>query len=188
MKTVGNFIGGQVCLSSSNQTVDVHNPASGQVERRVTQSTAAEVKQAIDVAHQAFADWSRTTPLRRARIMFNFKALLEQHRDELAALIVSEHGKVYSDALGELTRGIEVVEFACGIPHLIKGEYSADVGSGVDSFSLMQPLGVVAGITPLTSRRWCRCGCSLSRWPAAMPLCSSPRRWCLRPRFAWPNC
>ena len=148
MKTVGNFIDGQVCLSSSNQTVDVHNPASGQVERRVTQSTAAEVKQAIDVAHRAFADWSRTTPLRRARIMFNFKALLEQHRDELAELIVSEHGKVYSDALGELTRGMEVVEFACGIPHLIKGEYSPDVGSGVDSFSLMQPLGVVAGITP----------------------------------------
>ncbi|QUY47209.1 CoA-acylating methylmalonate-semialdehyde dehydrogenase [Serratia plymuthica] len=148
MKTVGNFIGGQVCLSSSNQTVDVHNPATGQVERRVTQSTAAEVKQAIDVAHQAFADWSRTTPLRRARIMFNFKALLEQHREELAQLIVSEHGKVYSDALGELTRGLEVVEFACGIPHLIKGEYSPDVGSGVDSFSLMQPLGVVAGITP----------------------------------------
>ena len=148
MKTVGNFIGGQVCLSSSNQTVDVHNPASGQVERHVTQSTAAEVKQAIDVAHQAFADWSCTTPLRRARIMFNFKALLEQHRDELAELIVSEHGKVYSDALGELTRGMEVVEFACGIPHLLKGEYSPDVGSGVDSFSLMQPLGVVAGITP----------------------------------------
>ncbi|RTF23098.1 betaine-aldehyde dehydrogenase [Serratia marcescens] len=148
MKTVGNFIDGQVCLSSSNQTVDVHNPASGQVERRVTQSTAAEVKQAIDVAHRAFADWSRTTPLRRARIMFNFKALLEQHRDELAELIVSEHGKVYSDALGELTRGMEVVEFACGIPHLIKGEYSPDVGGGVDSFSLMQPLGVVAGITP----------------------------------------
>lgn len=122
MKTVGNFIDGQVCLSSSNQTIDVHNPASGQVERRVTQSTAAEVKQAIDVAHRAFADWSRTTPLRRARIMFNFKALLEQHRDELAELIVSEHGKVYSDALGELTRGMEVVEFACGIPHLIKGE------------------------------------------------------------------
>ncbi|HEJ9056860.1 TPA: CoA-acylating methylmalonate-semialdehyde dehydrogenase [Serratia fonticola] len=148
MKTVGNFIGGQVCLSSSNQTVDVHNPASGQVERRVTQSTAAEVKQAIDVTHQAFTDWARTTPLRRARIMFNFKALLEQHREELAQLIVSEHGKVYSDALGELTRGMEVVEFACGIPHLIKGEYSPDVGTGVDSFSLMQPLGVVAGITP----------------------------------------
>lgn len=136
-KSVGNFIGGQVCLSSSNQTVDVHNPATGRVERRVTQSTATEVKQAIDVAHQAFADWSRATPLSRARIMFNFKALLEQHRDELATLIVSEHGKVYSDALGELTRGIQVVEFACGIPHLIKGEYSADVGSGVDSFSLM---------------------------------------------------
>lgn len=88
------------------------------------------------------------TPLRRARILFEFKVLLEKHRDELAALIVSEHGKVWSDALGELTRGIEVVEFACGIPHLSKGEYSFNVGSGVDSFSLMQPLGVVAGITP----------------------------------------
>ncbi|BFO12500.1 hypothetical protein GGER_50100 [Serratia rubidaea] len=121
MKIVGNFIDGQVCPSSSNQSVDVHNPATGQVERQVTQSTAAEVKQAIDVAHRAFAGWSQTTPLRRARIMFNFKALLEQHREELAQLIVSEHGKVYSDALGELTRGMEVVEFACGIPHLMKG-------------------------------------------------------------------
>ena len=80
--------------------------------------------------------------------MFNFKTLIEQHRDELAELIVREHGKVYSDALGEITRGLEVVEFACGIPHLLKGEYSADVGTGVDSFSMMQPLGVVAGITP----------------------------------------
>ncbi|NIG63031.1 MAG: aldehyde dehydrogenase family protein [Serratia symbiotica] len=101
MKTMGNFIGGQVCLSSSNQTVEVHNTATRQVERRVTQSTATEVKQDIDVAHQTFADWSRATPLRRARIMFNFKALLEQQRDELATLIVSEHGKVYSDALCE---------------------------------------------------------------------------------------
>lgn len=99
-------------------------------------------------------------PLRRARIMFNFKTLIEQHRDELAELIVREHGKVYSDALGEITRGLEVVEFACGIPHLLKGEYSADVGTGVDSFSMMQPLGVVAGITPLTSLRWYPCGCS----------------------------
>lgn len=148
MKIVSNFIGGKNCLSSSHQTADIHNPATGLVEGQVTQSTAEEVHQAIGVAHEAFADWSRTTPLRRARIMFNFKALIEQHRDELAELIVREHGKVYSDALGEITRGLEVVEFACGIPHLLKGEYSADVGTGVDSFSMMQPLGVVAGITP----------------------------------------
>ncbi|HDL8054896.1 TPA: CoA-acylating methylmalonate-semialdehyde dehydrogenase [Yersinia enterocolitica] len=148
MKIVSNFIGGKNSLSSSNQTADIHNPATGKVESQVTQSTAEEVHHAIGVAHQAFADWSRTTPLRRARIMFNFKTLIEQHRDELAELIVREHGKVYSDALGEITRGLEVVEFACGIPHLLKGEYSADVGTGVDSFSMMQPLGVVAGITP----------------------------------------
>ncbi len=148
MRIVGNFIGGKASLSSSNQTADIYNPATGKVEGQVTQSTAEEVHQAIGVAHQAFNDWSQTTPLRRARIMFNFKTLIEQHRDELAELIVREHGKVYSDALGEITRGLEVVEFACGIPHLLKGEYSADVGTGVDSFSMMQPLGVVAGITP----------------------------------------
>ena len=148
MTIVGNFIGGKITHSASNETIPVYDPATGKVVRELTQSTAAEVEKAIEVAHAAFPEWSKTAPLRRARVMFNFKALMEKHREELAALIVSEHGKVWSDALGELTRGIEVVEFACGIPHLIKGEYSADVGSGVDSFSLMQPLGVVAGITP----------------------------------------
>lgn len=148
MKIVSNFIGGKNSLSSSNLTADIHNPATGKVESQVTQSTAEEVHQAIGIAHQAFSHWSQTTPLRRARIMFNFKTLIEQHRDELAELIVREHGKVYSDALGEITRGLEVVEFACGIPHLLKGEYSADVGTGVDCFSMMQPLGVVVGITP----------------------------------------
>ncbi|ATA21299.1 methylmalonate-semialdehyde dehydrogenase [acylating] [Gibbsiella quercinecans] len=148
METVGNFINGKICLSSSNETLPVTNPATGKTIRLVTQSSEQEMQQAIGYAHQAFPAWSKTTPLRRARILFQFKALLEQHRDALAELIVSEHGKVYSDAQGEITRGLEVVEFACGIPHLIKGEYSANVGSGVDSFSLMQPLGVVAGITP----------------------------------------
>ncbi|KAA8998537.1 CoA-acylating methylmalonate-semialdehyde dehydrogenase [Affinibrenneria salicis] len=148
MKITGNFIGGNLCQSSSQQTVPVHNPATGKVGREVTQSTADEVLHAIDIAHQAFKGWSQTPPLRRARILFNFKALMEKHRDELAQLIVSEHGKVLSDAQGELTRGIEVIEFACGIPHLLKGEYSSSVGSGVDSFSMMQPIGVVAGITP----------------------------------------
>ena len=148
METVGNFIHGKTTLSSSGETLPVANPATGKVIRQVTQSTREEMLAAIQSAHEAFPAWSKMTPLRRARILFEFKVLLEKHRDELAALIVSEHGKVWSDALGELTRGIEVVEFACGIPHLSKGEYSFNVGSGVDSFSLMQPLGVVAGITP----------------------------------------
>lgn len=148
MNIVGNFIGGQTTFGASNETIPVYDPATGKVVRELTQSSADEVASAIGVAHNAFPEWSRTSPLRRARVMFKFKALLEQHRDELAELIVSEHGKVWSDALGELTRGIEVVEFACGIPHLLKGEYSPNVGSGVDSYSLMQPLGVVTGITP----------------------------------------
>jgi len=148
MNITGNFIGGQITYSASNETIPVYDPATGKVARELTQSTGAEVAEAIKVAHEAFPAWSKTSPLRRARVLFNFKALMEQHRDELAELIVSEHGKVWSDAQGELTRGLEVVEFACGIPHLIKGEYSANVGTGVDSYSLMQPVGVVAGITP----------------------------------------
>lgn len=148
MQTIGNFINGKTVISSSNKTISVYDPSTGKVIRELTQSTAQEVSDAIGAAHEAFYSWSRTTPLRRARVLFNFKMLLEQHRNELAELIVSEHGKVWSDALGELTRGLEVVEFACGIPHLMKGEYSSDVGTGVDSYSLMQPVGVVAGITP----------------------------------------
>lgn len=148
METVGNFINGNIVISSSRETQPVTDPATGEVIRQVTQSTQSEMLQAIDSAHRAFPAWAATTPLKRARILFKFKALLEENRDKMAALIVSEHGKVYSDALGELTRGMEVVEFACGIPHLIKGEYSASVGTGVDCYSMMQPLGVVAGITP----------------------------------------
>lgn len=161
MTIVGNFIGGKITHSASNETIPVYDPATGKVIRELTQSTAAEVAQAIEIAHAAFPEWSKTAPLRRARVMFNFKALMEKHRDELAALIVSEHGKVWSDALGELTRGIEVIEFACGIPHLIKGENSPNVGSGVDSYSLMQPVGVVAGITPFN-------------FPAMVPLWMFP--------------
>ena len=161
MTIIGNFIGGQITYSASNETIPVYDPATGKVVRELTQSTGAEVAEAINVAHQAFPAWSKTSPLRRARVLFNFKALMEQHRDELAELIVSEHGKVWSDAQGELTRGLEVVEFACGIPHLIKGEYSASVGTGVDSYSLMQPVGVVAGITPFN-------------FPAMVPLWMFP--------------
>jgi malonate-semialdehyde dehydrogenase (acetylating)/methylmalonate-semialdehyde dehydrogenase len=161
MTIVGNFIGGKITHSASNETIPVYDPATGKVARELTQSTAAEVEKAIEVAHAAFPEWSKTAPLRRARVMFNFKALMEKHREELAALIVSEHGKVWSDALGELTRGIEVIEYACGIPHLIKGENSPSVGTGVDSYSLMQPVGVVAGITPFN-------------FPAMVPLWMFP--------------
>ena len=148
METIGNFINGRTIISESQEALPVTNPATGKIIRQVTQSTKSEMLQAIDAADTAFQCWSKTSPLRRARVLFQFKTLLEAHRDELAELIVSEHGKVFSDAQGELTRGLEVVEFACGIPHLIKGEFSPNVGTGVDSFSLMQPLGVVAGITP----------------------------------------
>ncbi|KFN41114.1 hypothetical protein N789_04305 [Arenimonas oryziterrae DSM 21050 = YC6267] len=111
-------------------------------------ASKAEVEEAISIASAAFPAWAATTPLNRARVLFRFKALLEQHADEIALAITREHGKVLSDARGELTRGIEVVEFACGIPQLLKGEHSMNVGSGVDSYSEYSPLGVVAGITP----------------------------------------
>ncbi|NMN92097.1 methylmalonate-semialdehyde dehydrogenase [acylating] len=148
METVSNFIQGAVVASRSQRYAAVYNPATGEQIRQVVMCRADEVEQAIGVAAAAFPAWSKYSPLRRARILFRFKALLEERMDTLARLISQEHGKVYSDAVGELTRGLEVVEFACGIPHLQKGEHSANVGTGVDSYSLMQPLGVCAGITP----------------------------------------
>lgn len=148
MRTLGNYIHGQATNSESGRYGKVFNPASGEESLKVSLSSADETRAAIVSAENAFAQWSKVTPLNRARVLFKFKALVEEHRDELAKLISSEHGKVYSDALGEITRGLEVVEFACGIPHLQKGEHSLNVGRGVDSYSLMQPLGVCAGISP----------------------------------------
>ena len=148
METVANFIHGE-CVTGAGQRIQaIFNPATGEQIRQVAMSTAQETQQAIAAAQQAFSGWSKQSPLKRARVMFRFKALLEENADRLARLISEEHGKVFSDAIGELTRGLEVVEFACGIPHLQKGEHSANVGTGVDSHSLMQPLGVCAGITP----------------------------------------
>src|SRR6202030_1852351 len=126
----------------------VFNPATGQLARKVCMADAAEVDAAVKAASEAFPDWAGTPPLARARVMFEFRNLVEKHADELAALITSEHGKVLSDARGEVTRGLEVVEFACGIPHLLKGEFSEQVGRGIDSYSMRQPLGLCAGITP----------------------------------------
>ncbi|MDF2153527.1 CoA-acylating methylmalonate-semialdehyde dehydrogenase [Vibrio sp. CAU 1672] len=148
MELVQNYINGQTVASHSGRVASVFNPATGQQIKQVVLSSAAEVAEAVSIADKAFVTWSKTTPLKRARVMFRFKALLEQHMDELARMISVEHGKVYSDAVGEVTRGLEVVEFACGIPHLQKGEHSANAGTGVDSHSLMQPLGVCVGITP----------------------------------------
>jgi malonate-semialdehyde dehydrogenase (acetylating)/methylmalonate-semialdehyde dehydrogenase len=143
-----HYIGGTEVAGRSNRFGDVFNPAHGSVKARVPFASEAEVSAAVEAAHKAFPAWAATPPLRRARVMFKFKELLDQHAGELAEIITSEHGKVLSDAKGEVTRGIEVVEFACGIPHLLKGEYTEQVGTGVDSYSVRQPLGVCAGITP----------------------------------------
>ena len=148
MTVLGNFIGGQRVSSHSDRTATVYNPATGEASFSVALSSADETRAAIANAEEAFASWSKVTPLNRARIMFKFKELIERHADELAKLITSEHGKVFSDAKGELTRGLEVVEFACGIPHLLKGEHSLNVGRDVDSYSQMMPMGVCAGISP----------------------------------------
>ena len=143
-----HFIQGQARDGTSGRYSDVYDPATGQVQASVALASTADVEAAVTVAQAAFPAWAATTPLNRARVLFKFKELLEAHADEIAACITSEHGKVLADARGELTRGLEVVEFACGAPHLLKGEHSMNVGRDVDSWTEYAPLGVVAGITP----------------------------------------
>ena len=145
---VGFYINGKTAHGTSGQYGEVYDPATGNVTKLVAFASKEETQQAIAAAAAAFPAWAATPPLRRARVLFRFKELLEQHADELARLITGEHGKVLSDARGSITRGIEVVEFACGIPHLLKGSYSENVGTAVDSHSVRQPLGVCVGITP----------------------------------------
>jgi len=148
MREIGHFIGGRAAAGESGRFADVFNPALGEVSGRVALAGPAEIDRAVEAAAAAWPAWAATPPLRRARVMFRFKELLERDRKELARIITSEHGKVLSDAEGEVQRGLEVVEFACGIPHLLKGEYTEAVGTGIDAWSMRQPLGVVAGITP----------------------------------------
>ena len=148
MKLIEHFVGGKRIPGTSNKKGKVFNPATGEQEKEVRLSSKDDLDKAVLIAREAFEEWSLKPPLQRARIMFKFKELIEKNSDELTKLIVSEHGKVYEDARGSLTRGLEVVEFACGIPHLLKGEFSENVGTNVDSWSMRQPLGVVAGITP----------------------------------------
>jgi malonate-semialdehyde dehydrogenase (acetylating) / methylmalonate-semialdehyde dehydrogenase len=146
--TVPHWIGGRAVPGKEARSGKVFNPTTGQVTTRVPFASDEEVNAAVGSAHEAFRAWAATPAPRRARVMFKFKELIEKAADEIAHLIAREHGKTVSDAHGELARGIEVVEFACGIPHLLKGEFSENVGGGVDAYSVRQPLGVVAGITP----------------------------------------
>jgi malonate-semialdehyde dehydrogenase (acetylating) / methylmalonate-semialdehyde dehydrogenase len=148
MKTVEHWIGGASTPGSSTRTADVYNPATGQVQARVLLAGPADVDDAVQTAKKAYQAWQDVSLTRRARIMFAFRELIERHLDDLARVVSAEHGKVISDAKGEVIRGLEVVEFACGIPQLLKGEFSDQVSTDVDAHSFRQPLGVCAGITP----------------------------------------
>ena len=146
--TIDHFVGGERVAASGNRFGDVFDPASGAVRARVPLASESEVDAAVAAARAAFPDWAATAPPARARILFRFQMLLRDHLDKIAHIVSSEHGKTLDDARGSVTRGIEVVEFACGIPQLLKGEHNEGVASGIDSYSFRQPLGVCVGITP----------------------------------------
>ncbi|MBI2295601.1 MAG: CoA-acylating methylmalonate-semialdehyde dehydrogenase [Betaproteobacteria bacterium] len=148
MTTVPMWVGGKPQPASSTRAGEVTNPATGRVARKVSFCNAADIDAAVRSAQRAFPAWRDTPPLRRARVMQKFLLLLQANQKELAGLVTEEHGKTLPDAMGSVQRGIEVVEFACGIPHLLKGEHSENVGSGVDCHTVRQPVGVCAGITP----------------------------------------
>ena len=180
-ETLDHHIGGRPVPGAFGRTGEVFNPSTGEVARHVRLGGAEDVDAAVRAAKAAFPDWQATPPAARARIMFRYRALLEEHAAEIAELISREHGKTLDDARGSLIRGWEVVEFACGIPHLLKGEHSRDVGTGIDSWSLMQPLGVCAGITPFN-------------FPAMIPLWMFPlavacgNTFVLKPSERDPSC
>ena len=180
MKVVGHFINGETCTPKGRMQ-DVYNPATGEAEKLVLLASKATVNEAIVSAQHAFVEWRNTPVSKRARVMFKFKSLLEEHADEIIALIGAEHGKISHDAAGELQRGIENVEFACGAPQLLKGEHSKNVGPSIDSWSEFQPLGVVAGITPFN-------------FPAMVPLWMFPlaivcgNTFVLKPSERDPSC
>lgn len=160
MKTIGHLINGTIDMQSS-RTQDIFNPSTGEVSKQLALASKTTVEAAIAAAQVAYPEWRNTPPLKRARIMFRFKELLERNANEICRLIGEEHGKIAHDAMGELQRGIENVEYACGAPELLKGEYSKNAGPAIDSWSEFQPLGVVAGITPFN-------------FPAMVPLWMYP--------------
>jgi len=148
MREIGHFIGGKHVKGTSGRTSDVYQPMTGEVIGKVALANKAELRAAVENAKAAQPGWANTNPQRRARVMFKFLELVAKENDALAELLAREHGKTVADARGDIQRGVEVVEFACGIPHLMKGEYSEGAGPGIDLYSMRQPLGVVAGITP----------------------------------------
>ena len=169
MRTITSFLDGQpIASDAGGGSAPVFRPTTGEVQARVALGDAALLDRAVQGAVAAQRQWADMNPQRRARVMFDFRALIQQHMDELAELLASEHGKVVSDARGDIQRGLDVVEFACGIPHLLKGEYTQGAGPGIDVYSLRQPLGVVAGITPFN-------------FPAMIPL------WMMSPAIACGN-
>jgi malonate-semialdehyde dehydrogenase (acetylating) / methylmalonate-semialdehyde dehydrogenase len=161
VSTYLHWIGGHAVAGSSGRVGDVFNPSLGVIATRVALASEADVDAAVRAARAAFPAWAATPALRRARVLSSFRQIVESRRGDLARLIASEHGKLVSDAAGEVTRGLEVVEFACGAPHLTKGEFAENVGTGVDSYSMRQPLGVAVGITPFN-------------FPAMVPLWMFP--------------
>src|SRR6188474_3176461 len=161
MQTIMNAIGGELARSTSPRQAPIHNPATGEQTAMLPLSTKAELDAAVAAAKLAFPAWADTPPLRRSKFMFRFKQLLDENTDRIAEAISAEHGKTHADAVGEVQRGIEVVEFCCGIPHLLKGEFSRNVGPEIDTHSDRQPLGVCAGITPFN-------------FPAMVPLWMHP--------------
>jgi malonate-semialdehyde dehydrogenase (acetylating)/methylmalonate-semialdehyde dehydrogenase len=181
MKEIGHFIGGRHVAGESGQTGPVYNPATGEETGRVAFASAADVDRAVQAAKAAFPDWAATPLLRRMRVMFRLKELLDQNIDRLARLVSDEHGKTVEDAKGSVTRGLEVVEFACGLPQLMKGDFSHQVGGGIDLLSVRFPLGVCAGITPFN-------------FPAMIPLWMAPlaiacgNSFILKPSEKDPSC
>ena len=145
---ISHYIDGQRTAGQSQRTADVYNPSTGQVQSQVPMASAADVDAAVAVAVEAQKEWAAWNPQRRARVMMKFVELVNENVDELAELLSIEHGKTVADSRGDIQRGVEVIEFAIGIPHLLKGEYTEGAGGGIDVYSLRQPLGVVAGITP----------------------------------------
>ena len=148
MREISHLIAGQATKGDARRSGDIFNPSTGEVQAKVWLGEVSDVDRAVKAAQKVQPEWGNTNPQRRARVMFKFKELLEANMDELAALLSSEHGKVIADSKGDIQRGLEVIEFACGIPHLLKGEYSEGAGPGIDIYSMRQPLGIVAGITP----------------------------------------
>jgi malonate-semialdehyde dehydrogenase (acetylating)/methylmalonate-semialdehyde dehydrogenase len=148
MRSIDHFVNGQTFLGASSRFGDVFNPNTGEVQARVQLATDAELDAAVQAAAAAQIGWAATNPQRRARVMFEFKRLIERDMNSLAEILSSEHGKVIADSKGDIQRGLEVIEFACGIPHVLKGDYTDGAGPGIDVYSMRQPLGVCAGITP----------------------------------------